>query len=164
MIRSSSIQYSAAHSTISLYIYQGVVGVTSAGRGHGSTFFFELPVFGPDYSPPQPIIPQQPQPQPRPKTSSPQLEASPRLLSPSPATIEDGKDDGRYAYTLQPDLEASPSISQADPAASFLAAEQVLESKLATNEPPPCAYPPPVRVLIVVGHYVVVVVVVGVVE
>ena len=25
------------------------MGVTSAGRGHGSTFFFELPVYGPDY-------------------------------------------------------------------------------------------------------------------
>ena len=28
------------------------MGVTSAGRGFGTTFFFELPVYGPDYSQP----------------------------------------------------------------------------------------------------------------
>ena len=28
---------------------QGVIGVTSAGRGRGSTFYFELPMYGPDY-------------------------------------------------------------------------------------------------------------------
>ena len=32
-------------------VVQGFLGVNSAGRGHGSTFFFELPVFGPDYRP-----------------------------------------------------------------------------------------------------------------
>ena len=30
------------------------MGVTSAGRGLGSTFYFELPVYGPDYTPPEP--------------------------------------------------------------------------------------------------------------
>ena len=28
------------------------MGVTSAGRGFGTTFFFELPAYGPDYSQP----------------------------------------------------------------------------------------------------------------
>ena len=36
-------------SNITAVLLQGFMGVTSAGRGLGSTFFFELPVFGPDY-------------------------------------------------------------------------------------------------------------------
>ena len=83
-------------------LLQGVMGVTSAGRGHGSTFFFELPVFGPDFSSPQPPITQattqqqeqRPQQQlPRPKPAS--IEARPRLLS-SYAVACEGEIEGLH--------------------------------------------------------------------
>ena len=126
------------------------MGVTSAGHGHGSTFFFELPVFRRDFSPPQPITLTQQQPHTQTEISTQQLESRPsRLLCSSPPTIEDGKDDRSYAYTLQPNMEASPNDTHADPA-SFHAAEEVLGSQLMPIESP-CASPSPVRVLIVVG-------------
>eukprot|EP01035_Chromulina_nebulosa_P069321 gene69321-biopygen19947 len=31
-----------------ILLHKGYMGVTSAGHGHGSTFYFELPLFGPD--------------------------------------------------------------------------------------------------------------------
>lgn len=62
---------------------QGFMGVTSAGRGHGSTFFFELPVYGPDYSPPQPQPLSQTQP-----PSQPQ----PQQLPPNPSSHVAGLD------------------------------------------------------------------------
>eukprot|EP01036_Dinobryon_divergens_P034723 gene34723-biopygen27455 len=129
-------------------MHKGIMGVTSAGRGHGSTFFFELPVFGPDYSPPQPITETQQQPHAQPEISTQQLESRPsRLLCQSPPTIEDGKDDRSYAYTLQPDMEAPPNVTHTDPA-SFYTAEEVLGLQLMPIESP-CASPSPVRVLIV---------------
>ena len=78
------------------------MGVTSAGRGHGSTFFFELPVFGQDYnSPPQPQTPTQPQP-----LTQPQLQ---RL---HPALVEEC-DGQSHAYV---EVAASDDASNIPPA------------------------------------------------
>ena len=63
------------------------MGVTSAGRGHGSTFFFELPVFGPDYNSP----PTQPQSQ--------------SLPQPHPALVDERSDDQSHAYIVMPDAD-----------------------------------------------------------
>jgi len=81
--------------------------VTSVGRGHGSTFFFELPVYGPDYSPPQPSPPptqsllpglqQQQLTNPKPSVRV----ARNGLLPPSIA-IEGESEDRSYAYTAVP--------------------------------------------------------------
>lgn len=57
------------------------MGVTSAGRGYGSTFFFELPVYGPDYNPPQPQQQQQPPPLPQPLPPSQPVRQLSRKLS-----------------------------------------------------------------------------------
>ena len=71
------------------------MGVTSAGRGHGSTFFFELPMFGQDYSSPQ--TPTQPQLQ-------PQLH---------PALVEES-DGQSHAYVEVADSDGASNISPAD--------------------------------------------------
>eukprot|EP01035_Chromulina_nebulosa_P069316 gene69316-biopygen17506 len=39
-----------------IQMHNGIIGVTSAGHGFGSTFFFELPVFRPDYFSLEPSI------------------------------------------------------------------------------------------------------------
>ena len=76
------------------------MGVTSAGRGHGSTFFFELPVFGQDYSsPPRPQTPTQPQPQ-----LQPQLH---------PALVEES-DGQSHAYVEVADSDGASNITPAD--------------------------------------------------
>eukprot|EP01036_Dinobryon_divergens_P062061 gene62061-biopygen42098 len=90
-------------------MHKGFMGVTSAGRGHGSTFFFELPVFGPGYSPPQPTAQattqsqeQHPKQQlPRPKPAN--LEARPRLLRPSSVACDDDIEDLQDGFTTQND-------------------------------------------------------------
>ena len=108
-------------------LFQGFMSVTSAGRGHGSTFFFELPVFGPDYSPPQPTAQattqsqsheQHPKQQlPRPKPAN--LEARPRLLSPSSVACDDEIEDLQDGFTTQNDSLGGSQIFPAFPSAAF---------------------------------------------
>ena len=82
------------------------MNVTSAGRGHGSTFFFELPVYGPDYSPPQPREESaQPQHQPKPA----RVGARSRLLSPSSVACE----GPIAAFVAQEDTPEPLFLSQA---------------------------------------------------
>jgi len=98
-------------------LLQGFMNVTSAGRGHGSTFFFELPIYRPDYSPPQrQEEPKQPQhrsgqsPQPKPV----RVESKPRLLRPSSVACEGLNEDRYSAYVVQNDspepLLLSPTV------------------------------------------------------
>ena len=107
-----SIQHAAIHINISnciAVLLQGFMGVTSAGRGLGSTFFFELPVFGPDYyrlTPPESRMlfeAEAPQPAPRPpqqlcqpKPSCDNNKAtSPRRHNLKPSSIACMEDDER---------------------------------------------------------------------
>ena len=94
------------------------MGVTSAGRGLGSTFFFELPVFGPDYRLPPPesrmlLEAEAPQPAPRPpqqlcqpKPSCDNKATSPRIhLKPSSiACMEDERAEYIGPSHVTPDL------------------------------------------------------------
>ena len=102
------------------------MGVTSAGRGHGSTFFFELPVFGPDYSPPKPTTQattqsqsQEPHPQqqlPRPKPAN--LEVRTRLLSPSSVACDGEIEDVHDAFMARIDSLRGSQIFPAFPSAA----------------------------------------------
>ena len=137
------------------------MGVTSAGHGFGSTFFFELPVFGPDY-----VIPALPQ-------SSPSTrEARSHFLIPSPGASEGdvATEDRSQPFFLQSDLEATSSVSEANhdtlSDSTVAQAEGELSCPAANTvllpEPQPglepghetiekCVSPGPLRMLIVVG-------------
>ena len=92
------------------------MSVSSAGRGFGSTFFFELPVFEPNNNPPRPTI-TQPQPQiqlllpqqPRPV----HRQARPRRLrNLSSVACEDEVPDRRHAWIAEPpDADGTSNIS-----------------------------------------------------
>ena len=93
------------------------MSVYSAGRGHGSTFFFELPVFEPINNPPQPTI-TQPQPQIQqlllPQQPKPvHHRARPRRLrNSSSVACEDAAPDRRHAWIAEPpDADGTSNIS-----------------------------------------------------
>eukprot|EP01036_Dinobryon_divergens_P037530 gene37530-biopygen29716 len=114
-------------------MHKGFMGVTSAGRGHGSTFFFELPVFGQDYnSPPQPQTPTQPQP-----LTQPQLQ---RL---HPALEEcDGQSHAYVEVAASDDASnIPPAFESLSPTTDFLRGSVTAEEK--------CDSPHPLRLLIV---------------
>jgi hypothetical protein len=123
------------------------MGVTSAGRGHGSTFFFELPVYGSDYCPALFTVQSQPQ---QPQHHSSQVEAQPQLLSSSLARIDDENVDPRFANTAQPDFNGPTSISVTESLSLVHATEQVQLCVAENNEPSSHARSSPLCVLIVV--------------
>ena len=72
------------------------MGVTSAGRRQGSAFFFQLPVYGSDYSPQLPHTPQQQLSQPKPANLKGR-----KTLHPSSVACDDGDDHRRHAWATE---------------------------------------------------------------
>ena len=111
---------------LELCISQGSMGVTSSGLGFGSTFFFALPVYGSDFSPPTDHLQQQPDSRPfsppleslplnqlpLPKPSNQELQPSSVFQSPSISILFDETEDRSRSYsaiaTSEIDIGAVP--------------------------------------------------------
>ena len=94
-------------------IVQGFMGVTSAGRGHGSTFFFELPVYGPAYNPSQSDAEIQPRHQPlQPKPVHRRRGERSRLIKASVICEQESLD--RSVTYVAPNLAGPSDVSPTD--------------------------------------------------